>query len=199
MEAVIGLLLFFLFAAFVIALIQIQETNLWPIARPAVRATWPMYPDPAALGPPSRLAEGFVGSSLEAATNSEPLGPQGINSPKLKAWLPAPETVTKGSVGACPRVLLDGKKYEAGIGKPFKSYDLLDDWMTPKPEPRVAGGPTAQKCYEVDWARGLERAGSYAQRTNNYQHGYPDSCSAPYHELILNYYEPKPTAGPYQV
>jgi hypothetical protein len=190
MDAVNGVLLVFLAVAIVLATQQLLVKTTWPIVRPRLEATWPMRP-----GVHGDI-EGFVGA--EGAM--EPLqSAQGITTPELKAWLPAPETVTKPSVGPCPRTLSDAGGYEAGVGKPFKSYDLLDDWLKPKPEPRVAGGPTAQQCYDTDYMRTLERAGSYAQRTNNYRMKYPDSCSAPYHELILNYYVPTPEPAPYQV
>lgn len=161
--------------AIIFAMCRYQVQNAWPIARPALKATWPMHPG---------ATEGFADA-------------QGITTPELKAWLPAPEVLTKSNGAEETQQMLDtAAPYEAGIGKPFKSYDLLPDG---KPEPRVAVGPTSQECYAVDWARGLERAGSYAQRTNNYIHGYPDSCSAPQHDLVLNFYKERPMNAPYQV
>jgi hypothetical protein len=133
--------------------------------------------------------EGFVG-------NMGLVSAQGITTPELKVWLPSPESVTRSnSNGASENysVLDSAASYEAGIGKPFKSYDLLPDG---KPEPRVAGGPTAERCYNTDWATNLELGGTYRQMTNNYQRGYPDSCSAPTHELILNFYKDKPAFAP---
>lgn len=174
----------FILIIIILGLSQYQLKYTVPVVRPAIEATWPMYPG---------AKEGFVGSAGVGGLVSA----QGITTPELKAWLPAPEVLTKSNGAEEVQKKLDtAAPYEAGIGKPFKSYDLLPGG---KPEPRVAGGPTSQKCYEVDWARGLERAGSYAQRTNNYIHGYPDSCSAPYHELVLNFYKEKPMAAPYQV
>jgi hypothetical protein len=174
-----GILLVFLLIVLVLALARIQLTNTWPIARASIEATWPMYPG---------AKEGFVGSQGLVSA-------QGITTPELKAWLPAPEVLTRPADKDCGGLYSAGN-YEAGIGKPFKSYDLLSDG---KPEPRVAIGPTSQQCYQVDYQRALERGGSYAQRTNNYIHGYPDSCSAPNHDLVLDFYKEKPTAAPYQV
>lgn len=159
--------------------------STWPIARARLDATWAMRPG---------ASEGFQNPTEKASVYEF-----GYSMPAaLKAWLPAPEVLTKpigGEGGDCD-ILYSAGNYEAGVGKPYKSYDLLPNG---KPEPRVAHGPTSQRCYDVDWARGLERGGSYAQRTNNYIHGYPDSCSAPRHELILDFYKEKPTAAPYQV
>ena len=42
-----------------------------------------------------------------------------------------------------------------------------------------------------DFGRLIERTGNFKQMTNNFEHGYPDSCSAPYHELILDVYKDK--------
>jgi hypothetical protein len=174
------ILLLFIVLAVIMAIMQIQMTNTWPIARPRIEATWPMGPN---------TKEGFVGSmGLVSA--------QGITTPELKAWLPSPESVTRSNkTGASENysVLDSAASYEAGIGKPFKSYDLLPGG---KPEPRIAGGPTAQRCHTMDWARNLEVGGSYRQMTNNYKRKYPDSCSAPKHELILNYYEETPAPPP---
>lgn len=167
----------------ILAIMAIQTTQAWPVVRGRLEATWPMVPG---------AIEGFVGAEGLQTT-------QGITTAALRKWLPAPEVVAKPSVGDCPRSLNDAGAYEAGVGKPYKSFDLLGDWLQGKPEPRVANGPTSQKCYQVDYARGLERAGSYAQRTNNYRHGYPDSCSAPNHDLVLDFYIPKPSGPPYQV
>lgn len=176
------LAIFFLIIA-ILTVMGIQMKWTWSIVRPSLKATWPMYPG---------AKEGFVGSQGLVSR-------QGITTPSLKAWLPSPESVTRQTQGGAESQigpLENAAPYEGLGNKPYKSYDLLPGG---KPEPRIAGGPTAQKCFDVDWARGLERAGSYAQRTNNYIHGYPDSCSAPNHDLILNFYEEKPMPAPYQV
>jgi hypothetical protein len=155
----------------VLLVCQLQIKYTWPIARPALQATWPMVPG---------MKEGFVGEQGLVSR-------QGITTPELKAWLPSPEVLTKSN-GAeeKQRVMDNAAPYEAGIGKPYKSYDLLPNG---KPEPRIAEGPTSQRCYEVDWANTLQPGGTYRQFTNNFVHGYPDSCSAPDHDLILNFYK----------
>jgi len=53
------------------------------------------------------------------------------------------------------------------------------------------GTLTQQKCFEQDGHRLPERLGDYTQRTNNYRHTYPDSCSAPYKELVGSFYAPR--------
>ena len=79
--------------------------------------------------------------------------------------------------------------YFPGESVSVKNYDLLNGVLQGKAEPRKAIGPTSQSCYEKDFYRTFERAGNYSQKTNNYIHSYPDSCSAPNHDLILNFYE----------
>lgn len=175
MGVLIGLVAVFATIIVLCGLLNYAYFYAWPVARGRIDATWPMVPS----------EEGFadVGETPKRT---------------LSQWLASPEVLTKPAVGECPGRLLDAADYK-GIKDMYKSYDLLDDVFPGKPEPRVAMGPTSQQCYEVDWTRGLERAGSYAQRTNNYKHGPPESCSAPNHDLILDFYKVEPIPGPYQV
>ena len=53
------------------------------------------------------------------------------------------------------------------------------------------GTLTQQQCYEQDGIHITEVLGDYNQRTNNYVHTYPDSCSAPYKELVGSFYAPR--------
>jgi hypothetical protein len=168
MDTLVVNILFFIAIIVLIGLYNYQLETSWPVVRPRLEATWPMFPG---------AKEGFANMTLEQ-------------------WLPSPEVLTKTSVGDCPGTLLNAASYEGGLSKPYKSYDLLENG---KPEPRIANGPTSQQCYEVDWSRGLEPGGSYAQRTNNYKQNYPDSCSAPNHDLVLDFYKPNPSNGPYQL
>ena len=154
MEVVALLLLFGVIILFQ-AIEIYQLDSVWPIARPAVRATWPMKP------------EGFADMTLEQ-------------------WLPSPEVVTKPAVGECPGSLLNAAGYEGGLK--LKHYDLLDDILKPTDCKHIAFGPTAAKCYGIDYGNTLEKS-SYAQRTNNYQHKRPESCSAPNQDLILGFYK----------
>jgi hypothetical protein len=154
MEVVALLLLFGVIILFQ-AIEAYQMDSVWPIARPAVRATWAMKP------------EGFADMTLEQ-------------------WLPSPEVVTKPSVGECPGSLMNAAGYTGGLK--LKNYELLDDVLKPTESTQVAVGPTAAKCYGIDYGHSLEKS-SYAQRTNNYQHKRPDSCSAPNQDLILGFYK----------
>jgi hypothetical protein len=44
-------------------------------------------------------------------------------------------------------------------------------------------------CYGIDYENRIQRTGNFVQRTNNYKRLNPDSCSAPFHELVNNFYE----------
>ena len=48
----------------------------------------------------------------------------------------------------------------------------------------------AQACYESDFANRIQLTRNYSQLTNNYRRKNPDSCSAPTHELVNNFYKP---------
>lgn len=49
---------------------------------------------------------------------------------------------------------------------------------------------TSQVCYQNDAGEVLKKTRNYLQRTNNYPRSYPDSCSAPFHEMVGTFYEP---------
>lgn len=66
-------------------------------------------------------------------------------------------------------------KSEIEITRPFNTLGTL----------------TQQKCYEQDGTRLPEKLGDYSQRTNNYKHTYPDSCNAPFKELVGSFYAPR--------
>jgi hypothetical protein len=71
---------------------------------------------------------------------------------------------------------------------PYHLYDTEIDNTRPYNE---VGTLTQQKCYEQDGNRLPEKLQDYSQRTNNYVHTYPDSCSAPFKELVGSFYAPR--------
>jgi hypothetical protein len=184
MGALIAVIALFAIIAVVMAVEQYQLKYTWNVVRPRLNATWKMGP--------GNIPEGFNDFSENKYLHTD-----FENTISLQKWLPSPESVTSSPAGKGLDVLDDAAPYKMGLELP--QYDLLKDWIPGKPEPRVAMGPTSQQCYQVDYARTLERGGMYAQRTNNYKHGTPESCSAPNHDLILDFYQDKPTAAPVQV
>ncbi len=70
-------------------------------------------------------------------------------------------------------------------------YHLLNDELkAPIGNERLSIVDT-DSCYKTDFTKDIEKVGNYRQFTNNYKHNYPDSCSAPFKELVLNFYESK--------
>ena len=77
-----------------------------------------------------------------------------------------------------------------------KPYHLLADELESKGPPERLGNMNSRSCFAGNFERLLEQTGNFRQATNNFQHGYPDSCSAPYQELNLAFYKSKPTVTP---
>jgi len=68
-------------------------------------------------------------------------------------------------------------------------YHLLGDEMSPPRLQETISCVNSRSCYATDFERMISKTGNYRQMTNNYKRGYPDSCSAPYQELVLNFYQ----------
>jgi len=68
-------------------------------------------------------------------------------------------------------------------------YHLLSDEMSPPRMKESLSCVNSRSCYASDFERMISRTGNFRQFTNNYKRGYPDSCSSPYQELVLNFYK----------
>jgi hypothetical protein len=68
-------------------------------------------------------------------------------------------------------------------------YHLLGDEMSPPRVNESISCVNSRSCYATDFQRMISKTGNFRQMTNNYKRGYPDSCSAPYQELVLNFYK----------
>lgn len=68
-------------------------------------------------------------------------------------------------------------------------YHLLGDEMAPPRVNETISCVNSRSCYASDFERMVSKTGTFRQMTNNYKRGYPDSCSAPYQELVLNFYK----------
>lgn len=60
--------------------------------------------------------------------------------------------------------------------------------LATKPGTEPIGSVDSQKCYEMDYSAQAARTGSYTQRTNNYKHSYPDSCTGLRQEMVGTFY-----------
>ncbi len=68
-------------------------------------------------------------------------------------------------------------------------YRLLADVIpVTNPEDTVRYDITSDVCRQMDASEDLKLNGDYSQRTNNYKRTFPDSCSAPRHEMLLDFY-----------
>lgn len=67
-------------------------------------------------------------------------------------------------------------------------FSLLSG-VLPLKNKQQAGSLNSQTCYEGDFQTRLEKTGNYIQRTNNYIHKDPESCSSPLQEFVTSYYE----------
>ena len=71
------------------------------------------------------------------------------------------------------------------------SYSLLDG-VLPLKDKQSDGKLNSQSCYDGSFTKRIERTGNYLQRTNNYRHKDPESCTAPYQEFVTAYYKVDP-------
>ena len=67
-------------------------------------------------------------------------------------------------------------------------YHLLKDERPSVGPPDEISCVNSRSCYATDFGRLLERS-SYRQMTNNFRHANPESCTAPFQELITNFYK----------
>jgi len=75
------------------------------------------------------------------------------------------------------------------ISNADKPYMLLTDVLEAK---NCLGMLNAKRCYDGDFQTRIEKTGSYNQMTNNYRHGDPESCTAPFTEFVSSYYKVEP-------
>jgi hypothetical protein len=75
-------------------------------------------------------------------------------------------------------------------------YHLLGDEMEPPRVKETISCVNSRSCYATDFQRMVDKTGNFRQWTNNYKRNYPDSCSAPYQELVLNFYKTDPMPIP---
>ena len=89
--------------------------------------------------------------------------------------------------------------FEADVAAGFQDFTPADAALDrtpysllPNPRPQPLSSLTAQGCAERDYQRRTDCVGNFAQQTNNYRRATPDSCSAPFHELVNNFYAAPP-------
>lgn len=75
-----------------------------------------------------------------------------------------------------------------------KPFHLLSDILEPVLEEgdMAPSCVTSRSCFATDTEAHLSKVGNYRQMTNNYKREYPDNCSAPRQDLVLNFYKAEP-------
>ena len=71
------------------------------------------------------------------------------------------------------------------------SYLLLSDELKALPPDSGISCVNSRSCFATNFDRLQEKTGNFRQLTNNYKRGYPDSCSSPFQELVLSFYDSK--------
>ena len=89
-----------------------------------------------------------------------------------------------------PTGIIDSSRLSPDTNEEGPAHILKDKIAVTRPFNEV-GTLTQQRCYEQDGHRIPEVLGDYNQRTNNYVHTYPDSCSSPFKELVGSFYAPR--------
>jgi len=90
-------------------------------------------------------------------------------------------TETSGPVGPA----------DADLESLSQPYHLLRG-VLPDATRDKTSGLSAQRCFETDFNRRIEKTGNYKQLTNNYKRETPDSCTAPLTELVTSFYKVVP-------
>jgi hypothetical protein len=71
-----------------------------------------------------------------------------------------------------------------------EQYHLLKDVLPPiSHDAGTTCNVNSRNCRMTDFGKLLEPTGNFRQMTNNYKHGYPDSCLSPFQEFILSFYK----------
>jgi hypothetical protein len=99
----------------------------------------------------------------------------------LEAFTGAQADSVKGRVDTTGVVI----PADATLNAPTQPYALLNGVL---PEKLDKGTLTAKTCYDKDFLAQSNKVGNYIQRTNNFRHAAPDSCSAPLTELVNSFY-----------
>jgi hypothetical protein len=80
---------------------------------------------------------------------------------------------------------------DADLENLSRPYHLLRG-VLPDATRDKTSGLSAQRCFETDFNRRIEKTGNYKQLTNNYKRLNPDSCTSPMTELVTSFYSVTP-------
>lgn len=118
--------------------------------------------------------------SYDPASRSYGWPVEGFQAPSASATRAAPREII--GVNA-------NDKADANLAND-QPYHLLQDERA-NARPQLSTVSTAG-CYATDMEQHLSKVGNHRQLTNNYRRAGPDSCSAPWKELLFHFYEMTP-------
>jgi hypothetical protein len=73
--------------------------------------------------------------------------------------------------------------WDKGILENFSPAQATAPYTLLQESRQSQGNLTAQTCYEKNFITQTQKTGNYIQRTNNFKHAGPDSCTAPLTQL----------------
>lgn len=115
--------------------------------------------------------------------------------PRFDAYEPASygwpvEGFQAPSAPAAPREIIGvSDKADANLANDQPYHLLQDERANARPQ---LSNVTTAGCYATDMEQHLSKVGNHRQLTNNYRRAGPDSCSAPWKELLFHFYEMTP-------
>jgi hypothetical protein len=71
----------------------------------------------------------------------------------------------------------------------FQSASTKDSLLLTLQPATGPGNLSAKTCFATDIVAQNQKEGDYSQKTNNFKHGNPDSCSSPRTEFVNSIYQ----------
>lgn len=133
---------------------------------------------------------GLIMYAVQAPTPAEIYGAL-IRKTQLQEPFVSGQMVNPSFINQKPLPFVTGPA-DATLNKPITPYHLLQGVLPNQKRDNVLSCMRAGCCYETDFQNYMQTTGNYIQRTNNYKREAPDSCSAPFHELVNNFYKVDP-------
>ena len=122
--------------------------------------------------------------SYDPASRSYGWPVEGFQAPSASANRPA--AAAREIIGAGANA---NDKADANLTNDQPYHLLQDERANATP---MLSTVTTAGCYATDMEQHLSKVGNHRQLTNNYRRAGPDSCSAPWKELLFHFYEMTP-------
>ena len=133
---------------------------------------------------------GLIFYAIQVPTTSQIYGKL-ISKTQLQEPFVSGQGINPALINNQPLPFVSGPA-DATLNKPIQPYHLLTGVLPNQKKDNILSCMRAGCCYETDFQNYIQTTGNYIQRTNNYKRENPDSCSAPFHELVNNFYKVDP-------